>query len=96
MANVLVAGASGGIGKAIIQQLNQQNHPIRALVRNQAKLGDQALNDVFLADARGHRQIGKLPASVDSRRLSPNNTQFIFDHFSSDQTHLLRSFCHGR
>ncbi len=52
MANILVAGASGGVGKAIIQQLKQQNHPIRALVRTATKLGDQAVNDVFLADAR--------------------------------------------
>ena len=52
MANVLVAGASGGVGKAIIQELNQHHYPIRALVRNQAKLGHQAVNEVWLADAR--------------------------------------------
>ena len=52
MANVLVVGASGGVGKAIIQQLKQQNHQIRALVRTATKLSDQAVNDVFLADAR--------------------------------------------
>jgi uncharacterized protein YbjT (DUF2867 family) len=52
MTNVLVAGASGGVGKAIIHELNQQQHHIRALVRNQTKLGGAIVNDVFLADAR--------------------------------------------
>ncbi len=52
MASVLVAGASGGVGKAVIHELNQHHHPVRALVRNQAKLGNATVNDVFLADAR--------------------------------------------
>ncbi len=52
MANVLVAGASGGVGKAIIQELNQHQHSIRALVRNQAKLGALSINEVVVADAR--------------------------------------------
>lgn len=52
MTNVLVAGASGGVGKAIIHELNQHQHHVRALARNQAKLGNSLVHDVFLADAR--------------------------------------------
>jgi uncharacterized protein YbjT (DUF2867 family) len=57
MANVLVAGATGGVGKAVIHELNQQQHHIRALVRNQAKLGNQGVNEVFIADARDPGQL---------------------------------------
>lgn len=52
MKNILVAGANGKVGKAVIHELQQHHHHIRALVRNQAKLGDATVNDVFLADAR--------------------------------------------
>ena len=51
MANILVAGASGGVGKAIIQELNHYQHHIRALVRTQTKL-NQHINEAVLADAR--------------------------------------------
>lgn len=52
MANILVAGASGRVGQAVIYELQQHNHLIRALVRNQAKLGNVTVNDVLRADAR--------------------------------------------
>jgi uncharacterized protein YbjT (DUF2867 family) len=52
MANILVAGASGGVGKAVLHELKQQSHHIRALARTTAKLGQLAVDDVFLADAR--------------------------------------------
>ena len=63
MAKVLVAGASGGVGKAVIRELNQQQHHIRALVRNQAKLEQQTVNEVFVADAR---DLARLKGACDN------------------------------
>ena len=91
MTNVLVAGASGGVGKAIIQQLQQQNHQIRALVRTAAKLGNQAINDVFLADARDPARlkgacdnidvvISALGASLQLARTEGNATYWDVDY----------------
>ncbi len=62
MAKVLVAGASGGVGKAVIQEFKQSHHQIRALVRHPAKLDNTNVNDVFLADARNP---GKLKGACD-------------------------------
>jgi uncharacterized protein YbjT (DUF2867 family) len=56
MASILVAGASGGVGQAVIHELQQNNHFIRALARNPAKLGNLA-SDVFRADARDSAQL---------------------------------------
>jgi uncharacterized protein YbjT (DUF2867 family) len=56
MANVLVAGASGRVGQAVIHELQQNNQAIRALARNPAKLGN-LVTDVFRADARDPAQL---------------------------------------
>ncbi len=91
MANVLVAGASGGVGKAIIQELNQTNHHVRALVRNQAKLGYQLVNHVFVADARDPAQlkgacdnldviISTLGGSLQLGRTESNATYWDVDY----------------
>ena len=49
---VLVAGATGGVGKRVVRQLLQQNYQVRALVRDAAKakeiLGDRV--ELFEAD----------------------------------------------
>ncbi|HEX4949665.1 MAG TPA: SDR family oxidoreductase [Blastocatellia bacterium] len=51
MAFVLVAGASGKVGQAVMQELKQQGHRVRALVRNQAKLEGNVADEVVTADA---------------------------------------------
>ncbi|MGD1918405.1 MAG: CIA30 family protein [Pleurocapsa sp.] len=49
---ILVAGATGGVGKRVVQKLLEQNYQVRALVRNADKakdiLGEQV--DLFEAD----------------------------------------------
>ena len=48
---VLVAGATGGVGKRVVQRLQQQGIPVRGLVRN-AQRGRELLgNDVDLVEA---------------------------------------------
>ena len=48
---VLVAGATGGVGKRVVQRLHQQGIPVRGLVRN-AQRGRELLgNDVDLVEA---------------------------------------------
>jgi uncharacterized protein YbjT (DUF2867 family) len=47
---ILVAGASGKVGQAVILELKQQGYAVRALVRNQAKF-DAAVEEIFVADA---------------------------------------------
>jgi uncharacterized protein YbjT (DUF2867 family) len=64
MANVLVAGASGGVGQAITHELQQNNHSIRALARNPAKLGN-LVTDVFRADARDPAQLNGACNGID-------------------------------
>ncbi len=65
MANVLVAGASGGVGKAVIQQLKSQQHQVRALVRTASKLGAQSDTAIFLADARDPLQLQGACRDID-------------------------------
>jgi uncharacterized protein YbjT (DUF2867 family) len=54
MASILVAGASGKVGQATLLALQQKGHRVRALVRDQARLGAAANNvqEIFPADAR--------------------------------------------
>ncbi|MGB3238192.1 MAG: CIA30 family protein, partial [Geitlerinemataceae cyanobacterium] len=48
---ILVAGATGGVGKRVVRQLQQQGYAVRALVRD-AKRGREILgNDVELVEA---------------------------------------------
>lgn len=48
---VLVVGATGGVGKRVVQQLQQHNIPVRGLVRN-AQRGRELLgNDIELVEA---------------------------------------------
>ncbi len=52
MGVILVAGATGGVGKRVVRRLLEQNYPVRALVRNAQKareiLGDNL--ELFEAD----------------------------------------------
>ncbi|NEO45884.1 MAG: NAD(P)H-binding protein [Moorea sp. SIO4A3] len=52
MGVILVAGATGGVGKRVVRRLLEQNYPVRALVRNTEKareiLGDNL--ELFEAD----------------------------------------------
>lgn len=52
MKHILVAGATGGVGKRVVKLLLQQNYRVRALVRNESKaremLGDEA--ELILGD----------------------------------------------
>ena len=51
MALVLVAGASGKVGQAVLHELQQQGHRVRALARNQAKLDTSVADEIVTADA---------------------------------------------
>ena len=58
---ILVAGASGNLGRAILAELQQQGYTTRALVRDAARLGAQRqyAGEVFTADARDVQKIGR-------------------------------------
>jgi uncharacterized protein YbjT (DUF2867 family) len=49
---VLIAGASGYLGKFIVKELKKQNYFVRALVRNIEKIRDMAeiIDDVFIGE----------------------------------------------
>ncbi len=91
MKKILVAGASGGVGKAIRQQLKAPDYSIRALVRTASKLEAQAVGDVFFADARDPAQlkgacdqidvvISALGASLQLARTEGNATYWEVDY----------------
>ena len=46
MGTILVAGATGGVGKRVVSRLRENNYPVRALVRDAARakkiLGENA------------------------------------------------------
>lgn len=52
MKRVLVAGAGGRLGSAVVEELRRRGYPTRALGRDAARLGAQEGQDVFAADAR--------------------------------------------
>ncbi len=67
MSTVLVAGASGGVGKAVTDQLKQRNYSIHALVRHKTKLGDRAASfaKIHEADARQSASLQGICEGVD-------------------------------
>jgi len=65
MASILVAGATGKVGQAIILAL--KHHPLRALVRDQTQLGaaDGNVNEIFAADARDPNSLRGVCKDID-------------------------------
>ena len=63
---ILVAGASGNLGRAILAELQQQGYTTRALVRDAARLGAQRqyAGEVFTADARDVQKLSGVAAGV--------------------------------
>lgn len=55
MTRVLVAGASGALGRALLRELHGRGHHTRALVRDPARLRDarEAADEVVVADITG-------------------------------------------
>ena len=51
MGVILVAGATGGVGKRVVRQLVEQNYQVRALVRDAKKAQQMLGNDVELFEA---------------------------------------------
>ena len=50
---VLVAGATGHLGRELLAELRRRGHTTRALVRDPSRLPDSAADDVVVADAVG-------------------------------------------
>lgn len=50
MKRVLVAGASGKLGRHVVGELKQQGHTVRALTRDPARLADSPADEVVRAD----------------------------------------------
>jgi uncharacterized protein YbjT (DUF2867 family) len=61
MAKILIAGATGAVGKELIKALNSSEHELRALVRNSQKLAQSGIpeTDIFIADARTPESLQK-------------------------------------
>ncbi|MBS1828279.1 MAG: SDR family oxidoreductase [Acidobacteria bacterium] len=51
MERVLVAGATGALGRHVLHTLNQRGYYTRALCRNDARARSIAAHDIFIADA---------------------------------------------
>ena len=63
---ILVAGASGNLGRAILAELQQQGYTTRALVRDAVRLGAQRqyADEVFTADARDVQKLSGVADGV--------------------------------
>lgn len=61
MSNILIAGATGAVGKELVKALHSSVHKIRVLARNAKKLAGTGISqtDLFIADAR-------IPHSIQS------------------------------
>lgn len=67
MKKILVAGATGNLGRAVVAELGQRGYWIRTLVRDAGKLNglSQKVDDVFRADARRENEITGACQDVD-------------------------------
>ena len=54
---VLVAGASGRLGRHVLEELAARGHATRALVRDPARVGAGTAGEVFVGDARDPRSL---------------------------------------
>ncbi len=61
MAKILIAGATGAVGKELIKALNSSEYELRVLVRNSQKLepSSSSDSDIFIADARTPQSLQK-------------------------------------
>jgi len=59
---VVVAGATGYLGKHVVRALHREGWPVRALVRDQSRLGEVAelCNEVCIAEATRKESLGDL------------------------------------
>ncbi len=59
MAKILIAGATGAVGKELIKALNSGEHELRALMRNPQKLVQSGIpqTNIFIADARNSESL---------------------------------------
>jgi uncharacterized protein YbjT (DUF2867 family) len=64
---VLVAGASGYLGKYIVKELKRQNYRVRALVRNSDKMKDIAemINEMFTGEVTNPTSISNCCEDID-------------------------------
>lgn len=66
---ILVAGATGGLGRHLVQQLKARDYQVRALVRDETKVGQLLGTDVeiVVGDTRHYQTLP--PALAGIRRL---------------------------
>ena len=64
---VLVAGATGYLGKFIVKELNSQGYWVRALSRDSQKIAPvrQYVDEVFLGEATQHETLKGICKNID-------------------------------
>ncbi len=67
MANILVAGARGGVGRQVVKELIARNHNVRSLFRDKTRLDsfDGRPNEIFVADARDRAALNNSCENVE-------------------------------
>lgn len=67
MANILVAGARGGVGRQVVKELIARNHNVRSLFRDKTRLDsfDGRPNEIFVADARDRAALNNSCKNVE-------------------------------
>ncbi|MFN0123256.1 MAG: SDR family oxidoreductase [Blastocatellia bacterium] len=66
MKRILLAGASGQLGRGVIAELKQQGYVVRALTREAAKLRDTGADEIHEADLADTRRLEGAAAQCDA------------------------------